>query len=268
MKSTAFKKSAWCSSGLLALALACSPTFAQDEPLPEDPTPESSWSTGNQKVTEKIDSDFAELGDGDHEELIKTLRTGSSITVEEEIEQVVVDDAGNPVLNDDGTERTELVIVETTLDTEGNALGFGEISLALGLAEAISEAGISDRELLLLLSNDDATGILDLRADGRGWGEIFREYDLKVGDVMRNVKSNRPDAEKAARIERKEKSQRPERTEKIARLDKPEKPEKPERAEKPEKPEKPERPEKPEKPEKPERPEKPEKPEKPERANR
>ena len=251
----------------------------------EDPEVERVLSEGESKVVAKIESDFddLELYDTEGDSLVEALRTGGELAV---VEKGVVDENGNPVMVDKLDESGNPIPViagegepanadGNLLDADGNIvyeqvqqielvsvsaepLGMGEISLALGLADQLLEEGGDYAALVDVLTNDGGTGILDLRQDGMGWGEIFQQYDLKVGEVMRAIKSdngNKPDKANQANLANKpEKGTRPEKA------DKPEKPERPDR---PEKPEKPERPEKPEKPEKPERPEKPEKPERP-----
>lgn len=163
--------------------------------------------------------------------------------------------------------------------------GWGNIRIAALLAEQIS-AGSEGT-----VSFDDAlASVLAARAEGKGFGEIAGENNLKVGPAVRNSNQRAlkaldeesgvagdgaPGAElgETTRV-RERKGNAFGRLVRFLGFGKPEKPEKPEkmerpaRAEKVERPERPDRPEKPEKPEKPERPERPEKPEKPEKPER
>jgi len=104
----------------------------------------------------------------------------------------------------------------TTLTPPTRKMGDGNVNIALALTEAkLKEQGITNPTPDQLKST--LSGILQQRADGKGWGQIANGMGMKLGDVMR--------AEKAERMARAERRERPE---------KPEKPERPERPEKPE----------------------------------
>ncbi len=157
----------------------------------------------------------------------------------------------------------------TSMRTSG--LGWGEIKIAISLAQKISTAQTTALPITPILD-----GLLAQRQAGMGWGEIAQANGFKLGEVVGKGQAKKdatvvpvepvlttPETSTGAKPDRGSKLDKPEKMEKPAKLDKPERPEKPE---KPEKLDKPERPEKVEKPEKPERPEKPEKPEKPQRT--
>jgi len=104
-------------------------------------------------------------------------------------------------------------------------MGYGNVNIALALAEAeLKKQGITNPtpEQLKTALVGDAThkGILQLRAEGMGWGQIANSLGFKLGDVMRSAKAEGRD--QAARADKLERPARP---------DKPERPEKPERAE-------------------------------------
>ena len=104
----------------------------------------------------------------------------------------------------------------TTLTPPTRKMGDGNVNIALALTEAkLKEQGITNPTPDQLKST--LSGILQQRADGKGWGQIANGMGMKLGDVMR--------AEKAERVVRAERHERAE---------KPEKPERPERPEKPE----------------------------------
>ncbi len=174
----------------------------------------------------------------------------------------------------DLVENTELT-QEQVEQMRSDGAGWGNIMIAARLAERI--AADSDG----LLTFDEAlANVLNARAEGKGFGQVAHENDLKLGRVVgkgnkiTTAASDAPEIGEAGagpdvsigRIRAQERKQNTFRRlirfmgfgEK-GRSEKPPKPEKLER---------PERPEKPEKPEKPERPERPEKPEKPERGPR
>jgi hypothetical protein len=107
-----------------------------------------------------------------------------------------------------------------TIEPPTQKMGYGNIDNALALAEA-SLKGIDEptpQQLKTALLR-----VLDLRADGMGWGQIAHSLGFKLGDVKRSERA-------------------PER---VARATKPERPEKLQRPERPERPAKPERPERP-----------------------
>lgn len=158
-----------------------------------------------------------------------------------------------------------------------NGLGWGNIMIVTRLAERIAadSGGV-------LTFEEALTGVLDARVEGKGFGQIANENDLKLGRIVGNGAKEMTGPGEAGlgqntNIERRrnrEKKQniyrqlsgllgfeKPGKPDKPLKIQKVEKPERPEKLEKPEKPEKPERPEKPEKLERPEKPEKPEKPE-------
>ncbi len=99
-------------------------------------------------------------------------------------------------------------------------MGNGNVNIALALAEAsLKEKGITNPtpdQLKTALS-----GILQQRADGKGWGQIANSMGFKLGDVMRSEKAGKVAQDRQAREEHAERQARPER---------PERPEKPERA--------------------------------------
>jgi hypothetical protein len=185
----------------------------------------------------KIVEKFSGLAGDDTETLVDSLRTGSSIDYVVQVEVPVVDDEGNPVMvevqNEDGSvslvQKTEIVDQTITAENTVGAMGYGGVVLSLGLAQATLPEGAEYKEIVeALFDAETGEGILDMRASKMGWGQIYAAYDLKVGEVMRQVHSARPD--------------------------KPERAMKPEKAEKPVKPERPVKPEKPVKPSKPVKP--------------
>lgn len=98
-------------------------------------------------------------------------------------------------------------------------MGNGNVNIALALAEAsLKEKGITNPtpdQLKTALS-----GVLQQRADGKGWGQIANAMGFKLGDVMRAEKADKVAQDRRAREERADRQVRPER---------PERPEKPER---------------------------------------
>ena len=120
----------------------------------------------------------------------------------------------------------------TTFTPPTGKMGNGNIDIALSLAqEKLRQQGItnptSEQLKTALVGDAQNPGILQQRADGKGWGQIAQSMGVKVGDLMRSDKASKPEG--VARSERLDKPARPERIEKPARPDRPEKPERPER---------------------------------------
>jgi hypothetical protein len=121
----------------------------------------------------------------------------------------------------DGSEiKLELGGKTTTIDPLTPKMGYGNIDNALALAEAsLHKQSIFNPTLEQLKSS--LTSVLQMRADGKGWGEIANSMGFKLGELKR--------AEAA--------QARPSRDE--GRPYKPQRPEKPERPMKPERPDRP-----------------------------
>jgi len=116
-------------------------------------------------------------------------------------------------------------------------MGYGNIDNALALAEAsLKQQGITNptpAQLEAALMGGSITtssgktvkleGVLQMRADGKGWGQIANSLGFKLGEVKRSDKAQ----PRAGRPDRVAKAERPQRPEKPARPEKPERPEKP-----------------------------------------
>ena len=118
----------------------------------------------------------------------------------------------------------EVDLAGTKFTPPTNKMGYGNVSIALALAEAeLKLQGITNPtpEQLKTALVGDATqkGILQLRADGMGWGQIANSMGFKLGDVMRSDKA--PPRERVVQGERLEKPSRPERAEKPERSGRP-----------------------------------------------
>lgn len=122
----------------------------------------------------------------------------------------------------------------TTFDPPTDKMGYGNVNLALGMAEkSLADQGITDpttEQLKTALMGGTIRtrtgtvkleGVLQMRADGMGWGQIAHKMDFKVGEVM-----GKPERVSHARADRPEK---PERPNKVDRPERPERPAKPER---------------------------------------
>lgn len=132
-----------------------------------------------------------------------------------------------------------------TVTNPTSKMGYGNVNITLALAEqqlsAISNPGPAD--LSNALTNAE-NGVLTLRAQGTGWGEIAHAFGFKLGDVMRaSATGESPGAanraERAAPQRVARGSSADDRRPDILRHGF----ERPQKAERPEKPERPQRPE-------------------------
>ena len=114
---------------------------------------------------------------------------------------------------------TDFRIGSTSFDPPTGKMGYGNVNIALALAQKSLPENPSPEQLQAALIGTSAKpGILALRADGQGWGQIANAMGFKLGEVMRSPKAS----ERVAA--------RPERA---ARPDKPERPAKPDRPDRP-----------------------------------
>jgi hypothetical protein len=116
-----------------------------------------------------------------------------------------------------GSEKHAKVLVTGLRDgrfgPETHKMGYGNVDNALALTEAsLKKQGIANptpEQVKTAL-----TGVLQMRADGQGWGEIAHSMGFKLGELKREL-------------------HRPEKIERVAHHEKPERPEKPEKPQRP-----------------------------------
>jgi hypothetical protein len=137
----------------------------------------------------------------------------------------------------------------TTIDPPTGKMGVGNVNIALALAQAsLKGEGITKptpQQLQAALNGGTVTdssgktvqlsGVLQMRADGKGWGQIAHALGFKLGDVVRSEAADgagKPDhaGAKPGRVAQADRVERPEKAE---RAERPERPMKPERAERP-----------------------------------
>jgi hypothetical protein len=128
------------------------------------------------------------LGD-DAELVVKGLREGGEVNL------------SSTSTGTDGTTSTS----STSFESPAGKMGNGEVSLSLGLAEEqLNQYGITEptaEELQASLVGGEITtesggttqldGVLTMRSEGMGWGQIAQEYGTKVGHVISSVKSGK-----------------------------------------------------------------------------
>ena len=117
---------------------------------------------------------------------------------------------------------TDFRIGSTSFDPPTGKMGYGNVNIALALAQKSLPENPSPEQLQAALIGTSAKpGILALRADGQGWGQIANAMGFKLGEVMRSPKAQE---RVAARPEKLEKPMRPERPERPSKPERPERP--------------------------------------------
>jgi hypothetical protein len=105
---------------------------------------------------------------------------------------------------------SRIKLSNTTFDPPTQKMGYGNIDNALSLAEAsLKEKGITNPTPEQLKTS--LMGILQLRAEGKGWGQIADALGFKLGEVKRPERIDRVKPERPERPERPHKPERPER---------------------------------------------------------
>jgi hypothetical protein len=116
---------------------------------------------------------------------------------------------------------TDFKIGSTSFDPPTGKMGYGNVNIALSLAqESLPENPSPEQLKAALIGTSAKPGILAQRADGQGWGQIAQSMGIKLGEVMRSPKAGERVAARPERAARPDKPDRPER---------PAKPERPER---------------------------------------
>jgi hypothetical protein len=147
-------------------------------------------SQGQENVANKISSDFGDfLGNVDSHQVVTDLRNGQWTTT-----------TTDPVTNTTTTTTEPLLT---------GKMGWGNVKISLALAqESLSQQGImqpTSDELYTALNGgelplgESATtttmnGILQMRSEGMGWGQIAQEYGVKLGTLMSRINSGHQSA--------------------------------------------------------------------------
>jgi hypothetical protein len=168
---------------LVACCLAAAhPVLAQETVTQTDTTSSATATTtiGTSTTTEaRLSAEFAEFLGGEEQALavVSGLRQGTAFSLDAET----------------GTGSTSATPTSTSIEPPSGTMGYGNVRITLKLAEAqLNQMGITqptnaELEAVLLggeINGTPVDGILALRADGMGWGQIAKEYGLTVGQVM------------------------------------------------------------------------------------
>lgn len=236
-------------AALSAALFAVAPGFAQDAD-PDAPIIDEA-TVPKQRLVDR----YTELAGSPEAsaDLVGALRGGDDF--------VVIEEVTTTTAHPDGSTTTVTTPVEHTIANPTDKMGWGEVNITLSLAQAMVDSGAAPDLASALggitVTHPDGTttvtpGVLQLRADGGGWGNIAKQLGFNLGALVsasnRSEKSvaatDRADQAKAERTAGKpDGAGKPERVAKVERPDKPQKVERPERPERPQKPERPDKPE-------------------------
>jgi hypothetical protein len=145
---------------------------------------------GQALVADKIASNFTNLAGSEDNAvaLVKALRSGETVKL------------AYPPATEGGTPTV------TSIDPPTAKMGWGNVKISLALAQdALARAGITNptgEQLQAALNGGEVTvtnadgttsttqlkGVLQMRADGMGWGEIAKAGGTKVGPVVSQLK--------------------------------------------------------------------------------
>lgn len=229
------------SAALTAALFATAPAFATDSGSDAAVVAEATVPAA------RLADRYADLAGSEEAatDLVSELRTGGDFTVTQDVTTTTT--------NPDGTTTTTTSTVDKTIVNPNGPMGYGEINITLAMAQALVDSGAyPDLQSALTgttttVTNADGTtttttsgGVLAMRADGMGWGQIAKQLGFNLGELVsasnRNAKATDAHAAKPAAHA----------TGKPDRVSKVERPAKPDRVERPQKPDRPERPQKPE----------------------
>jgi hypothetical protein len=203
-----------------------------------------STGTSTQEST-RLSTEFTSFAGSDtnSQALVTGLRNGTAITLTDTTA---------------GTTTGTTTTTTTTFTPATGKLGYGNVKIALSLAEAsLAQAGITDptaAELEAALNGGtlvladgtsvDLKGVLALRAAGEGWGQIANSMGFKLGDVMRSPKAVGSTAAKGhahVHVEKVELAKvhsgdHPGKPDRVGKVDRPDRPSRPDRPEHPDHP--------------------------------
>ncbi len=204
-----FTKKATVLAVVSACALLALPVLAQTATTT---TTSTAASSSTQAVpTAKLVEEYTDLAGSEKsaKSLVTGLRTDSKITLE-------------PIAKGDKT---------ITFESPTGKLGNGEIDIALAIAQKTlsGDKSVTNQDLYKALM-DQKTGVLQMRADGMGWGQIANTLGFRLGEVMRAGKADSQSAQRGD-SKREALAQRPERAARPDRVEKPDRPAKPDRPE-------------------------------------
>lgn len=262
----------------LSLALfAAMPAFAQDTTT--DDTVETDASVPKARLVDRYSG--SEGFPEDATDIVSDLRSGGEFTTTTTTTKPVLNADGTQATNPDGSLKFETVTTTETIENPNGPMGWGGVNITLAMAEKLISSGTADSLEEALTGTPDVTnadgsvtegtdGLLQMRADGMGWGKIAKELGFKLGSVVGKGKTPTTSDEegddgdsttettakakahgksdtakgktdRVAKTERAAKADRPAKVDRVAKVDRPDRVERPSKPERPERPSKPER---------------------------
>jgi len=181
-------------SAPLALQAATSATTTTDIDKQATQLSTTAENKGQTQVATKIASSFTKLaGSQDNAlKLVQALRNGTSVTL-----------TSTTSTGGTGTGTGTGGTTSTSFTPPTGKMGWGNVFISLALAQdQLARLGITDptqAQLQAALMGCDVTGadgktvtlkgILQMRADGMGWGQIAQASGTKLGPVVSSIKS-------------------------------------------------------------------------------
>jgi len=230
----------------VAVALVATPALAQTS---GSTTSTTTATAATSHEAGRLDKEFAALAgsQANAQALVTGLHDGGAITLTTTVP---------------GANGAAATTTTTTFTPDTGKMGYGDVKIALSLAEAsLAKAGIADptaAELEAALnggklvmtdgSTVDLKGVLAARASGEGWGRIAKDMGFKLGDVVRSPKHAGEIAErghhehdKVARVDlahghAHDADNRVAKPEHVSKVDRPDRPERPEHPDHPDHP--------------------------------
>ena len=160
-------------------------------------TPVTTRGGGGSPTEARLVSSFSDWAgsDANARSLVTGLRQGSEITL--------TTSAPTPTPSGGGTGTATIVTTGTAFTPPTRPMGYGNVRIALSLArEQLAQSGITEptpaqiQAALMGPAPTPATGtgsnatvtqfpgVLQMRADGMGWGQIANSMGVKLGQVM------------------------------------------------------------------------------------
>lgn len=207
-------------TALAAAMFAATPAFAQD--TPPDTTTETDAGVPKERLVDAYSDTLFAGDDIAAGEAVTALRTGNDLTIT--TTRQAVDANGNPVVDANGNPVMETV--ETPLVNPNGPMGWGEVGHSLGIAQALVDSGkaasFSEALAGTATVNPDGTttysgGLLQMRADGMGWGQIAKELGFKSLGEIKSGRYADADSEAGATSVASDKSAKGKDTAKTAR---------------------------------------------------
>ncbi len=178
---------------LCCLATAYPAANAEETDTSTTTATTTSTAVGTSQTTEtKLVAEFSGFLGGDEQAktIISGLRQGTSFDL---VTETTTTETTTNTTTGETTTTTSTATTTATIEPPTGTMGYGNIRIALRLSQTeLAKLGITEatpEQLSAILVGGDingtqVTGILSMRADGMGWGQIAKSYDTTVGQLM------------------------------------------------------------------------------------